>query len=526
MSIFKKITIISIIISCFLFACDKKSNFTKHWPTKEWKYSSPEAQGMDSVKFEVMLEHIDQQDLNFHSITVIRNGYIVFDAFFPPYSKKYKHKLHSATKSIISLLMGIALNQKYITNTDITLKKLFPDRKIQNWDKKKEAIKLHDLLTMRSGIEWNEWSTPFSSPDNPLNKMIITKDWSQFALDQPMLSESGIIFNYNSGVSHVLSQILYDHTKILPLEFAKKNLFEPLGIQDVNWETDPNGLHAGGWGLQLKPHDMAKIGYLLLNNGKWENQQIISESWIKQSTQKHVSLPSMNLNYGYLWWIANKDYYYASGRGGQFIIVDPEKDIVTIITSGINNITTDEVFDIIYEEYIRKSVVSNEPIGINKDYTSIETKINNFIKERAQKKNIISNPIPKDFIQKVNGKKILLEKRIGYVLSITLYFENNQIFIEIEFPDFIYKGEIGMNGEYIINPPLTNVPLYNQYSLPVAFKGYWHDDALIIYQQYIGDSPLLEIKGKLIKEDKVSISFVELAEGWNSEVKGIISSSD
>jgi CubicO group peptidase (beta-lactamase class C family) len=169
--------------------------------------------------------------------------------------------------------------------------------------------------------------------------MVSSRDWVQYTLDQPMVSEPGTEFYYSSGSAHLLSAIIQQATSLNTLDFAKRHLFEPLGITDVRWKTDLDGIPKGGWGLALKPRDMAKLGYLYLNNGVWDGQQIIPAAWIEASTERHIQVPEplepWDLYMGYLWWVHGDGLYAAHGMRGQFINVIPEMDLVVFLTSDI-----------------------------------------------------------------------------------------------------------------------------------------------------------------------------------------------
>jgi CubicO group peptidase (beta-lactamase class C family) len=309
-----------------------------YWPTKAWRASTPEEQGMDSQKLAQMLAAIQEQRLSLHSLLVIRNGYIVSETYFPPYRQDTTHELYSCTKSFISTLIGIALDKAFIDRVDHRIVDFFPGRTFANLDPQKAAMTLEDVLTMRSGLDWQEGDPAYVA-------MYRSADWVKYVLDKPMAASPGSQFNYCSGCSHLLSAILQKATGMNTRDFAKQYLFKPLGISNFKWETDSAGIPIGGWGLQLTPRDMAKLGYLYLRGGQWDGRQIVSSAWVEDATQKHTDTDG-DLGYGYQWWtVPSLAAYTALGRYGQTIFVVPAEDLVIVTTAQMEDHT--EIFKII-----------------------------------------------------------------------------------------------------------------------------------------------------------------------------------
>ena len=317
-----------------------------YWPTKTWRTSSPEEQGMDSPKLTQMLATIQQKHLNLHSLLVIRNGYLVSETYFGSYKQDTRHELYSCTKSFVSTLIGIAIDKGYIDGTNHRIVDFFPERTFANLDGQKKDMLLEDVLTMRSGLDWREGDPVYLA-------MYQSPDWVKFVLDKPMVVPPGSRFNYCSGCTHLLSAILQQTTGMNTSDFAEQYLFKPLGILNVKWDTDAAGIPIGGWGLQLTPRDMAKLGYLYLQDGQWAGQQIISAKWVENATQRHTETDS-DLGYGYQWWTyPSLAAYAALGRYGQTIFVIPGSNLVIVTTAEMD--IRDEVFQLI-EQYILPAV--------------------------------------------------------------------------------------------------------------------------------------------------------------------------
>ncbi|MFC1975769.1 serine hydrolase domain-containing protein [Chloroflexota bacterium] len=300
-----------------------------YWPTEAWRVSAPEEQGMDAALLQQMLDAIDEQNLNIDSVVVVHNGYIVTEKYYSPYKQDSRHDMYSITKSVVSALIGIAIQAGYINSVDDLVLDFFPERTFENDDALKRSITLEHLLTMSSGLEW-DW-----------DEMVSTWDWVQYVLDQPMYTEPGTEFYFSSGNAHVLSAIIQEASGLDTRDFAQLYLFDPLGISDMKWKTDLDGIPKGGWGLAMKPRDMAKLGYLYLNQGRWDGRQIIPAEWIKASTERHIRVPEplepWDLYMGYLWWLHEDGPYAAHGMKGQFIYVIPESDLVVVFTSNITD---------------------------------------------------------------------------------------------------------------------------------------------------------------------------------------------
>ncbi len=314
----------------------------EYWPTSGWRTSLPEEQGMDSQKLALMLESVKQKNLSLHSLLVIRNGYIVSETYFQSYNQDVKHEVYSCTKSVIATLVGIAVDKGYIAGINAPVKDFFPGRTFENEDARKDAMTLENLLTMTSGLAWEE-------SDATIRKLYVSGDWVKFMMDIPMSAQPGSQFNYCSGCSHILSAILQYKTGMNTRDFARQVLFQPLGISNVNWSTDSTGIPIGGWGLQITPRDMAKLGYLYLHDGIWDGRQIVSAGWVEAATRKHTGTDT-DLGYSYQWWTyPSLDAYTALGRYGQTIFVIPDQNLIIVTTAAVEG--HEEIFRLI-KEYI------------------------------------------------------------------------------------------------------------------------------------------------------------------------------
>jgi CubicO group peptidase (beta-lactamase class C family) len=337
-----KIKVLALLASLALLlgmaGCGEKATPTttasvpSYWPTEGWRTSTPEKQGMDSEMLAEMLETIQEQGHNIDSVLVVRNGYMVADATIFPFEPGSRHIIYSCTKSVISALIGIAIDKGYIEGVDQPLLDFFPERTAANLDADKEAMTLEDVLTMSTGLECRD---SYLYRWRGLQQMRQSDDWVQFMLDLPMAEEPGTRFEYCNGASFLLSAIIQETTGMNALAFANEHLFGPLGIIDVEWSSSPQGITIGWSDLHLTPHDMAKIGYLYLNEGRWDGEQVVPAEWVKASTREHISAKTLQDSYGYQWWVDDSGIYMALGYAGQLIVVVPDKDMVVVFVSDL-----------------------------------------------------------------------------------------------------------------------------------------------------------------------------------------------
>lgn len=330
-----------------------------YWPTNTWQTQDPENQNVDTALLDDMITHIKNNYFGLHSVLIIKNGYLIKEKYFRYYDKDDLHALYSCTKSVTSTLIGIAIDQGILQLND-TIMDFFPEKSFEQVDDRKKSITVESLLEMRAGLAWDESSIPYTNSRNDYVQLLRSKDWIKYLLDRPMVTEPGTIFVYNSGASHVLSAIIQRVTNMTTLAFAKQYLFTPLNITDIFWETSPHSVVNGGAFLNLKPRDMAKFGFLFLNNGTWDDEVIVSSDWVRQAVYQYKPVNEY-IEYGFQWWITpSKGGYFAyqaRGYQGQWICCIPELDLLVVFTGGF---TGPNPYDELVAEYILPSVTGIE----------------------------------------------------------------------------------------------------------------------------------------------------------------------
>lgn len=297
----------------------------------------PEDVGADAGLLEDMVMEIRNGEwVGIHGILVARSGSVVLEEYFGSHDRDTFHEIRSATKSVGSILAGIAIDQGALQSVQEPVYSYFEAYEpARGWDPRLQRITVRDLLTMTSGFECDDLATAFACE----MAMYDSDDWVAYSLHLPVVNEPGTVWTYNSSSLILLGEIVAAEVKEDLHEFAERALFEPLEI-DFRWRFSPRGRAWIGGGARMRPRDMMKIGLLMENRGVWKGRRIISEAWIRESTARHQEEGNGSW-YAYLWQ-TGRDYvgeelvtaFWASGNGGQYIIVLPEKDLVVVFTGG------------------------------------------------------------------------------------------------------------------------------------------------------------------------------------------------
>ena len=312
-----------------------------YWPTQEWRTARPEEVGMNSEKLVKAMEYAANPRYKTDGVVIIKNGYIVAEAYFGSFRRESKHVSHSMAKSFTSALIGIAIDQKLISGIDKKLCKYYEEWDCSDKDDPRSRITIRHALTLTSGLKWYEDWSKWDPATNDALKMGASGHFVKYMTDRVGLHEPGERFIYSTGDPMLLSRVIQKAAGMSAFEYARKNIFEPLNIKSVHWEQDWDGYTATAWGLYTTVRDYAKFGYLYLNKGRWEDRQIVSREWVEKSTRTDPSV-KMWKAYGYLWHVnlplrlnakgsnIPADGYMAEGVLGQNIIIIPSRDLVIV----------------------------------------------------------------------------------------------------------------------------------------------------------------------------------------------------
>ncbi len=300
-------------------------------PDNAWKFDIPENHQMNPERFDQLHQALEGSKI--YAMVTVKDGVIIDEFYQDGYDENSIFAIHSCSKSFTSALTGIAMEQGYINGAEDLLSDYLP-KVLEQEDSQKHQISLEHLLTQTSGLEWYEWTrvtnwSEFRSASN----------WVDYILGRKLVAIPGEVCNYSTGNTHLLSAALEQAVGMNLADYAKTYLFEPLGIESAEWGLDPQGITDGGNGLAMTVRDAARFGQLYLQNGVWQGEQVIPAEWVAESVSpKNTGMGDSTGSYGYQWWIrpmgtGNYNTFYALGAWGQYILVTPELNLVTVITS-------------------------------------------------------------------------------------------------------------------------------------------------------------------------------------------------
>ncbi len=506
-----KILVLAVLAAslgeCISFAAlaDDQTIQDVPWPTKSWQTSSPEQQGMDSASLARLIEVVGSYKQD--SLTIIRHGRIVADAYYAPYVPDVSHDLRSVTKSVTGTLTAVLLKNGSLDSVDRAVVDLFSDKQIQDVDARKRAMTVQNLLDMNSGIEWVE---KLYTPEETIMRMYESTNRTAFVLNQAMSDAPGSRFYYNSGNPYLLSSLITKLTGQSAFEFAKKELFGPLGIKSAKWgNVDPQGVTDGEAGLSLSPQDMARIGYLYLHDGQWEGRQIIPSSWVERAKSGPVEA-TLGFHYGNLWWsYPEKGAYMARGRHSQLILVIPKFDIVAAMTGFLNDNEFYSASGLVDD--ISSAVKSDRPLPENPVAQTLLVKA---IQRAAEQKPYVVAQAP-ELAKAVSGKTYgFLDNKLR-VKSFTLNFYNSDSsWVITTYGDkgpTRFTGLVGLDGLYRRSPPAP-------YGINAA-RGRWTSERTFVMERRILGHSETQTWALTFDGDKVTVNF-ENTDGFKAELRG------
>lgn len=328
---------------------EKTKNQQQIFPRK-----TPESQGIVSDHLRYLIQELaDSPNTDMHHFMVLRHGNVICEADFAPYRKGIWHITHSMCKSITGMAVGFLVEEGKLELSE-NIYKIFSD-KGSTWVKMfRPEVTVENLLTMTSGVTFNE------------SGIVSGNDWLESYLNASVAEKPGTKFQYNSLNSYVLSAIITERTGMPMDEYLKPRLFEPLGITDYLWEKCPRGITKGGWGLFMHTEDMAKLGQLYLNKGKWNGKQIIPESWAEASVTKKVDSIEGTYGYGYQLWMEERPGSFEyNGMLGQNVLIYPDVDMVIVTNAGNEELFQDNVMLNIIRKYFPVDWMPKETLPEN-----------------------------------------------------------------------------------------------------------------------------------------------------------------
>jgi CubicO group peptidase (beta-lactamase class C family) len=315
-----KVVLVLIVVVAWLGVVSPKSFAEEKFLPR----ATPESQGVDSRLLLEFIETADRDIKSLHSFMLVRHGKVVGEAWWAPESSAKPHVLWSLSKSVTSTAVGLAVAEGKL-DIDKPVLEIFPEDAPSDPSENLKAMKVRDLLTMSAGHK---------------DEVVLRneKNWIKAFLNHPVPFQPGTHFRYNTPATFMQSAIVQKVTGETVVDYLQPRLFAPLGIDTPKWDTNPQGISIGGYGLYLKTEDIAKFGQLYLQNGVWEGKQLVPADWIKMATSKQVSNGSnpdsdWAQGYGFQFWICRNAAFRGDGKDGQFCIVLPKLDAVVAITA-------------------------------------------------------------------------------------------------------------------------------------------------------------------------------------------------
>jgi CubicO group peptidase (beta-lactamase class C family) len=429
----KTLSIIILLCLCFTYNYAQTNNANSG---EALPVSTPEAEGVSSTAILKFLNAVDNGKNELHSFVIVRHGKIISEGWWGPYGKDLKHVMYSVSKSFTSLGVGLAIAENKLELTDKVVT-FFPQSLPDTLSTYMKNMTVHDLLKMSAGMN-----------TDPLFNARGAADWPKVFLSAKVENKPGTVFKYNNMSSFMLSAIVQKATGEKLVDFLKPRLFEPLGIKNYTWDETPEGYTFGAIGLKIQSEDMAKVGQMLLQKGKWNGKQIVPQFWVEEATSFKINssdpgngapkeFNDWQQGYGYQFWRCRNNAFRADGLGGQFIIVLPEKDAVVVLTAAATN--TQEELNLVWDHLLPAM----------KDKTLPENKIASA--ELAKRIAALSSPLktstnPTALMKRISGKKIEVAQNEVGVKAFIIAIKNSDAQIQIDRGDEKHDITAGLDN--------------------------------------------------------------------------------
>ena len=307
-----------------------------------WRTGPASSFGVSEYWLAAMSALAERPETGIHSVLVVKDGVLVFEGYYNGWDPEEPHALFSVSKSVTSMLVGIAVEAGSLPGIHVPAARYFPAVRGPGWTADKDGIELAHLLSNTSGLRWEEWEIPYTDPGNSHYRMTHADDWTGFVLNEPLTGNPGHGFEYNTGGFFVLGQVLKQAVGTSADRYSERVLLEPLGIEEHAWaRNERDKVCAGGsyGGLRLKSRDLARVGVMVLDDGRWQGRQVVPAEWLEESTTRRAGLDPY-VGYGYGWWVYDLPgfgrrvrFTAGMGYGGQALLVFPDHDAVVVLTS-------------------------------------------------------------------------------------------------------------------------------------------------------------------------------------------------
>jgi len=464
--------------------------------------STPEAQGVSSDVLSNLFDAMDASDIEFHSVMVLRNGFVIGEGWWAPFAPQYRHTLHSLSKSFTSAAVGLAISEGHFT-VESPVISFFPDMLPKEVSPNLAAMKVKHLLTMTTGHQVDNGLRTNAAP------------WVQTFLGAPIVHEPGTFYMYNTTASYMLSAIVTKTTGKTVLEYLTPRLMEPLNIVGADWETSPQGINTGGFGLRIKTEDIAKFSQMYLDKGKWNGKQIIPESWVEASSKEQWTFTSnpfggkspkehddWQQGYGYQFWRTQHNGFRSDGLYGQFGIILPDQKTIVAITE--QSFNTQKTLNFVWDVLLP---------GLQKDKLPANVAAQQKLKakEAALQLKFPTLAVTSPMVSSISSKKFILDTNPLGAKAITFNFNDRGGELIASYDNGDRKLAFGMNrwekdkNGVMLNRqlPFPVMSLPNVAS-PVAANATWQNDNTLYLdirpvETVTGDSITCNFTGNTVK---------------------------
>ncbi len=456
--------------------------------------SIPELQGVSSSGIIDFLNAIDTGRQEIHSFMFLRHGKVIAEGWWSPYGPDYRHLMYSASKTFTATAIGLAVTEGRLKLTDKVIS-FFPYSLPDTIGNNMKDLTVQNLLTMSVG------------QDPPATLAGIDEDWiTAFIKDEPV-QKPGTVFKYNNMATFMLSAIIQQVTGENLFEYLKPRIFYPLSIRGIDWDKNPQGIDLGLMGLRLRTEDMAKFGQLLMQNGKWNNKQLIPEDWVKEATSFKIEsndpsnktpkdMNDWGQGYCYQMWRGRNNSVRLDGMAGQFVILFPDKDAIVVLTANARN--TQEQLNLVHN-YLIPAIKSNKILPSNEDsYKELQKKQSALCLEPQ-----ISLTTGSVFEAKITGKEFIIAENDYQIQSVYFTFINNELSFAIKRNNLISMIKAGMGSWKITNSKLVSLlaPPRNVQSKSVDANYTVPQASVKVAANYSwADSGTLEITARFVEE--------------------------
>jgi CubicO group peptidase (beta-lactamase class C family) len=451
---------------------------------------SPDTLGIDPAAVAAFVNGVEQKVGGLHSFMLLRHGQVAAEGWWTPYGPTHPHMLFSLSKSFTSTAVGLAVADKKLT-VDAPVVSFFPDLLPAKVEEHLAAMKVRHLLSMSTGHDKDATGPTRAAADG---------NWVKAFLSLPVQHEPGSKFVYNSAATYLLSAIVQKVTGNTVLDYLRPRLFDPLGIQGQTWESCPRGINVGGWGLAIKTEDIARFGQLYLQRGKWDEHQLVPESWIAEATSKHISngdnpASDWAQGYGYQFWRCRHGAFRGDGAFGQYCVVLPEQDAVLAITSGVGDMQA--VLNVVWETLlpgIKTSTPENRAAtsDLRKQLAALE------VRQPAGKS---ESPTAK----RVSGKTYRFDANDQKLETITPTFRGSRCMLTVLDGAGERKVECG-GDEWVTGTSSVTAPLTGTMKAKVAAHGVWTDDGTYVATLCFYETPFVQTLTWKFTGDQVALT--------------------